>query len=59
MEGTEENRMQIWIGQCERKRPSGRPKGRCEDNVRMYLKEVGWGIVGRVCIRIGTSGGLL
>jgi hypothetical protein len=26
----------------EGKRPLGRPRRRCEDNIRMYLREIGW-----------------
>jgi hypothetical protein len=30
----------------ERKRPLGRPKRRCENNIKMDLQEVGWGYMG-------------
>ena len=30
------------VGKPEGKRPLGRPKRRWEDNIKMYLKEVGW-----------------
>ena len=29
------------IGKPTGKRPLGRPRRRCEDNIRMYLKEIG------------------
>jgi hypothetical protein len=32
-----------WLGKPEEKRPSGRPRRRCMDNIRMYLGEVEWG----------------
>ena len=31
----------ILIGKPTGKRPLGRPRGRCEDNIRMDLKEIG------------------
>jgi hypothetical protein len=42
-------------------RPGGRrPLGRWEDNIKMDLKEVGWGAwTGLIWLRTGTVGGLL
>jgi hypothetical protein len=31
------------VGKSERKRPLGRPRRRWEDNIRMDLREIGWG----------------
>jgi hypothetical protein len=31
------------VGKPEGKRPLGRPRGRCEDNIKMNLQEVGCG----------------
>ena len=31
----------ILTGKCTGKRPLGRPRGRWEDTIRMYLKEIG------------------
>jgi hypothetical protein len=31
------------VGKPEGKRPLGRPKRRWEDNIRMDLREIGWG----------------
>jgi hypothetical protein len=44
------------IGKPEGKRPLGRPRRRWEDNIKMDLREIGWG--GLFWLRIGTSGGL-
>ena len=33
----------VLVGKPEVKRPLGRPKHRWEDNIKMYLQEVGWG----------------
>jgi hypothetical protein len=49
MHGKEEKSIKILTGKCERKRPPGRPRRRCENNVRMYLKEIGWENVGWIC----------
>jgi len=39
--GGEERRMQGLVGKPEGKRPLGRPRHRCEDNITMDLQEVG------------------
>jgi hypothetical protein len=31
------------VGKPERRRPLGRPRRRWEDNIKMDLREVGWG----------------
>jgi hypothetical protein len=42
------------------KRPFGRPRCRWEANIKMDLREVGWGAwTGFVWLRIGTGGGHL
>jgi hypothetical protein len=33
------------VGKLERKRPLGRPKHRWVDNVKMDLREIGWGFI--------------
>jgi hypothetical protein len=33
------------VGKPEGRRPLGRPRRRWEDNVKMDLREVGWGVV--------------
>jgi hypothetical protein len=44
----------------EGRRPLGRPRHRLEDNIKMNLREVGWGArTGSIWLRIGTGGGLL
>ena len=48
------------VGQREGKRQIGRPKFRWENNITMYLQEVGWGLwSGSSWVRVGTDGGLL
>jgi hypothetical protein len=42
-------------GKTRRKRPIGRPRGRCKDNIKM--DGAVW--IGLIWLRIGTSGGLL
>jgi len=34
---------ELWWGKPEEQRPLGRPRRRCEDNIKMDLQEVGWG----------------
>jgi hypothetical protein len=48
------------VGKPEGRRPLGRPRRKWEDNIRMDLREVGWGAwTGSIWLRIGTGGGLL
>jgi hypothetical protein len=37
------NAYKILVGKPEGKRPLGRPRSRWEDNIKMDLKEIGWG----------------
>jgi hypothetical protein len=32
----------ILVGQPEEKRPLGKPRCRWEDNIKIYLREIGW-----------------
>jgi hypothetical protein len=49
----------ILVGRPEGRIPLGRPRRRWEDNIKMYLQEVGWGAwTGLIWLRIGTGGGL-
>jgi hypothetical protein len=48
------------VGKPEGRRPLGKPRRRWEDNIKMDLREVGWGSwTGSIWHRIGTGGGLL
>jgi hypothetical protein len=50
----------ILVGRPEGRRPLDRPRHRWEDNIKMDLKEVGWGAwTGLSWLRIGTGGRLL
>jgi hypothetical protein len=40
--GVMRNVLRILIGKPEEKRLFGRPRRRCEDNIRMDLRELGW-----------------
>jgi hypothetical protein len=58
--GARRSAYRIVVGKPEGRRPLGRPRRRWEDNIRMDLREVGWGAqTGSIWLRIGTSGGLL
>jgi hypothetical protein len=43
--GEKRDAYRLLVGKPEKKRPLGRPRRRWEDNIRMYLGEVGWGDV--------------
>jgi hypothetical protein len=48
------------VGKPEGRKPLGRHRRRWEDNIKMDLREVGWGAqTGLIWLRIGTGGGLL
>jgi hypothetical protein len=50
----------VLVGKPEEKRPLERPRRRWEDNVKMYLQEVGYGVwTGLSWLRIETGGGHL
>jgi hypothetical protein len=40
--GEARNAYRILVGKPEGKRPLGRPRRRWVDNIKMYLKEIGW-----------------
>jgi hypothetical protein len=41
--GEKRNACRILVGKPEGKRPLGRPKYRWVDNIKMDLREIGWG----------------
>jgi len=43
--GAMRNAYKILVTKPEGKRPLGRPRRRCEDNIRIDLRETGWEIV--------------
>jgi hypothetical protein len=48
------------VGKSERKRPLGRPRRRWEDNIKMDIKEVGYGVwIGSSWLGKGTGDGYL
>jgi hypothetical protein len=50
----------ILVGKPEGKRPLARLRSRWEDNIKMYLREIGRGRVDWIhLVRAETSGGLL
>jgi hypothetical protein len=54
------NANRFLVGKPERKRQTGRPKRRYEDNIKMGVKEIGCEYMElTVWVRIGTSGGVL
>ena len=50
----------VLVGKPEARRPLGRPRRKWEDNIKVGLRDMGWGAwTGSIWLRIGTSGGLL
>jgi hypothetical protein len=47
------------MGRPEGRKPLGIHRRRWEDNIKMYLENVGWGQTGLHCLRMGTGGGRL
>jgi hypothetical protein len=43
----------VLVGNPERRRPLGKPRRRWEDNIKIYLREVGWG--GMDCIDLAQD----
>jgi hypothetical protein len=43
--GDKRSAYRLMVGKPEGRRPPGRPRRRCLDNIRMDLVEVGWGYV--------------
>jgi hypothetical protein len=44
--GAKRNTYRILVGKSEGKRPLGRPRRRWVDNIKMDLREIGWGGMG-------------
>jgi hypothetical protein len=59
-DGVERGVYRVLVGKSEGKRSLDRPRSRWEDNIRMDLQEVGWGLwAGLGWLRIETDGGHL
>jgi hypothetical protein len=43
--GEKRNVYRLLVGKPEGKTPLGRPRRRWVDNIKMYLLEIGWGVV--------------
>jgi hypothetical protein len=58
--GEGRNVYSVLMGKPKGKRPLERPRRRWEDEIKMDLRETGWGVwSGFTWLRIGTVGGLL
>jgi hypothetical protein len=45
MHGEKRNVYRVLVGKSRGKRPLRRPRCRWEDNIKMDLREIGWGVV--------------
>jgi hypothetical protein len=53
-------RVEFWTAKPEEKRPLGRSRGRCENNITMDLREIGWVVwTGFISLWTETSGEVL
>jgi hypothetical protein len=58
--GEERKVCKVLVGKTEGKRPLGRQRRRCENGIRMDLREIGLGVwIGFDWLRTGTGGGQL
>jgi hypothetical protein len=56
--GEGRNVYRVLVGKPEGKSPLGRPRRRCEEGLKMDLRETGWEVrSGFTWLRIGTVGG--
>jgi len=46
--GRDEKCIRSFVGKPQGKRSFGKPRRRWEDDIRMYLREIGWEDVGRM-----------
>jgi hypothetical protein len=53
------NAYRILVGKPEGKRPLGSSRCRWVDNIKIDLREIGWGGMNCIWLRLGTSGGFL
>jgi hypothetical protein len=51
--GEKRNAYRVLMGKQEGKRPLGRPRRRWVDNIKIYLKEIGWG--GKLWIHLAQN----
>jgi hypothetical protein len=53
--GPKRRAYRILVGNREGKRSLGRPRRRWEDNIRMDLREIGWGSMDRIDLAQGRD----
>jgi hypothetical protein len=53
--GEEKKACKVLVGKTEGKRELGRPRSRWEDEIKMDLREIGWGGGGVECIHLSQD----
>jgi hypothetical protein len=56
--GENRNTYRIFVGKPEGNRSLKWPRRRWENDIEMDLRKIAWDGVHRICLRIGTNGGL-
>jgi hypothetical protein len=46
----ESSTYRVLVGKPERERQCGKSRHRWEDNIKMYLKEIGWEVMDWICL---------
>jgi hypothetical protein len=54
------NALRVLAGKREGKRPLGKPRRRLVDNIKIYIRDIGWDVMDWIDVaQDRTSGGLL
>jgi hypothetical protein len=58
--GKSRNAYRVLVGKPERRKLLGRKRRRWEDNIKMGIRELGWGAwTGSILLSMGKGGGLV
>jgi hypothetical protein len=57
--GESRDAYRVLMGKPAGRRPLGRPRCKWQDNIKMDIREMGWGCMDWICLRKETGDGLL